>query len=602
MKKHLALILALLMLITLAGCAGEGETPTMADADTETQGQPAAVDFSQTDADMFTDRDGQTAYSGGVEIRFDGDAVTCSDAGVKINGTTVTITRAGTYVLSGTLDNGMVIVDAADTDKLQVVLNGVSIHSETSVPLYIREADKVFLTLKEGTENTLSSAGTYAAVDDSNIDGTLFSRQDLTVNGSGRLTVTAPAGHGIVCKDDLVITGGAIAVTAASHGIDANDSVRIKDVSLTVDAGKDGIHCENSDDTSLGFVYISGGSLEVEAEGDGISAGSWLQITGGTFELTCGGGSENGSQPSSGNWGDFMGGGRPGMGGRPGGNSSATTETDSASMKGIKSGNSMLICGGAFTIDSADDAIHSDISATVSGGTFQIASGDDAIHAEEELVITAGHITVTESYEGLEALHIKVQGGDLRIVASDDGLNAAGGVDSSGTGGRDEMFGGRPGMGGGRPGMGGGMGGASNGTIQISGGDLYINASGDGIDANGSLTISGGHTVVVGPTRGDTATLDYDTSAVITGGTFIGTGASGMAQTFSDSGQGVMAVSVGGVSAGTKITLSDTSGKELISYAPELDFAVVIISTPEMVSGQRYTITVGDQSGEFEAS
>lgn len=266
---------------------------------------------------------------------------------------------------------------------------------------------------------------------------------------------------------------------------------------------------------------------------------------------------------------------------------------DSTSMKGLKSDSDMVINGGTFAINSADDAVHSNASLTIQGGTLEIASGDDGIHAEETLTVSAGTINITESYEGLEALHIAVSGGDIKLVASDDGFNAAGGTDSSGMGGRDQMGGG----------MGGpGMSSSSNGTIKISGGNIYMNASGDGIDANGSLEISGGYTVVCGPTQGDTATLDYDTSAVITGGTFIGTGASGMAQTFSDNEQGVFAVTCGNCEAGTKILLEDASGKEMISYTPELSFGVVILSTPEMVSGESYTITVGDYDpGTFEA-
>ncbi len=256
----------------------------------------------------------------------------------------------------------------------------------------------------------------------------------------------------------------------------------------------------------------------------------------------------------------------------------------------------MLISSGTFTIDSADDAVHSDASVTINGGTFAIASGDDAVHAEDTLTITAGSMNITESYEGLEALHVAVMGGDLRLVASDDGLNAAGGTDASGTtGGRDGRFGGGPG------GM-GGMSSSANGSIEISGGNLYINASGDGIDANGSLTISGGYTVVVGPTQGDTATLDYDTSAVITGGTFIGTGAAGMAQSFSDAQQGVIAVRVGNQSAGTMITLKDQNGSTILTHTPELSFAVVILSSPDIVSGETYTIEAGSTSGEFQAS
>lgn len=197
-----------------------------------------------------------------------------------------------------------------------------------------------------------------------------------------------------------------------------------------------------------------------------------------------------------------------------------------------------------------------------------------------------------------------MEGGDITLVASDDGLNAAGGTDSSGTtGGRDGRFGGGPGgNGGGTGGNGGGMSSSSDGSIVISGGSLQINASGDGIDANGSVTISGGYTVVTGPTQGDTATLDYDVSAVITGGTFIGTGASGMAQTFSDSEQGVVSVSTGSQSAGTAVTLADQEGNTLITRTPEESFQVVILSSPDLVSGETYTVTVGKASAEVEAT
>ena len=618
MKKYISILLAFaLVCCLLAGCGKSSDNDGTNDNSnnessvtepSDTSSDPVDVDFSQADEDMFTDRDCKTEYdeSKAVSIQLKGDSATSSSNSVKISGSTVTITEEATYVISGTLTDGMIIVNAEDTAKLQIVLNGVDITSKTSAALYILEADKVLVTLADGTENTLANGGTFTAIDENNIDAVVFSKQDLTFNGSGSLTVTSPAAHGIVCKDDLVFTGGTYTVNSASHGLDANDSVRISSsTKLTIDAGKDGIHCENTDDASLGFIYISNGTMNIEAEGDGIAAGAYVQIENGTFDLLIGGGSENGSKEHSDNFGGFMGGGHGG--GRPGEmrpdgsqNSTTTTDESSTSMKGIKSANSLLISGGTFKIDSADDSVHSDVSVTINGGTFEIASGDDAIHAEEILTVTAGIFNITESYEGLEALNIDVKGGEIKIVASDDGLNAAGGTDSSGTtGGRDGMFGG--GHGGGPGGMGGGMS-SGNGSIVISGGNLYVKASGDGIDANGTLTISGGYTVVTGPTQGDTATLDYDKSATITGGTFIGTGASGMAQTFSDSKQGVVAVSVGNQSVGTNITLKDKSGNTIIEYAPELSFAVVILSSPDIVSGETYTITVGSESGEFEAS
>lgn len=650
MKRTLSIILILSLLICLLTGCGEtgnhGETGNSGEDITNnelipngdnggntktpsTNADPADVDFSQADGDMFSDRDARTEYdeSKSVLIQLNGTSAAASSNSVKISGTTITITEEATYIISGTLDDGMIIVNAPDSAKLQIVLNDADITCKTSAPLYILEADKVFLTLADGTKNKLSNGGTFTAIDENNIDAVIFSKQDLTLNGGGSLTVTSPAGHGIVCKDDLVITSGTYIVNSASHGLDANDSVRITgETNLTIDAGKDGIHSENTDDASLGFIYISNGTLNIEAEGDGIAAGAYVQIENGIFDLLVGGGSVNGSSASSGNYGGFMGGGHGGM--RPGGSQNTTTTTDenSTSMKGIKAANSLLISGGTFHIDSADDSVHSDVSVTINGGTFEIASGDDAFHAEDTLTITAGTINISKSYEGLEALHVDVRGGDIRLVADDDGINAAGGTDGSGmAGGRDGMFdgdkpemggdppkmngdkpekggGGRGGMGGGMPpSSGGGMPPSSGGSITISGGHLDVKASGDGLDANGTLTISGGYTVVSGPTHGDTATLDYDISGTITGGTFIGTGAAGMAQSFSDSTQGVFAVSVGNQTAGTQIVLKDKNGNILIAHTPELNFAVVILSAPGLTKGETYSITVGSQSAEFAA-
>ncbi len=604
MKKIFFVLLILtLMLSLLVGCGKDADsnTPTENQDGISSTATPVEVDFSKTDTDMFTERDNKTDYdmSKAVTIKLSGTTATTSSDSVKISGSKITITEEATYIVSGELTDGMLIVDAPDTAKLQIILSGANITSKTSAALYILKADKVFLTLADGTENTLTNGGSFTAIDDNNIDGALFSKQDLTLNGTGSLTVTSPAGHGVVCKDDLVITGGTYTVNSSSHGLDANDSVRIANTTLNIDAGKDVIHCENTDDTSKGFIYISSGSINGEAEGDGIAASAYLQIESGNFDLLIGGGSENGTKASSGNYGGFMGGGHGGM--RPGENQTSTTTEDTVSMKGLKATNSLLISGGNITINSADDSVHSDASVIINGGTFTITSGDDAIHAEDTLTVTAGNIDISESYEGLEALHIDVQGGDIKLKASDDGLNAAGGTDQSGNeGGRDGMFGGG-GKGGGMGGH-GGMSSSSNGSIKVSGGNLYINSSGDGIDANGTLEISGGYTTVVGPTQGDTATLDYDKSATITGGTFIGTGAQGMAQTFSDSEQGVVAVSVGNQSAGTKIVLKDKNGKTIIEHTPELNFAVVILSSPDIKKGESYSVTVGSKSGEFEAN
>ncbi len=457
--------------------------------------------------EQFTERDYRSSYDETecIRITLNGSSATASSDTVKISDSTITLTEDTTYIISGTLDNGSIIVDAPEDAKLQLVLENASINCDTSCSILILEADKVFITLAKDSENYLSNGGSFIATDDTNIDGVIFSKQDLTLNGSGSLTISSPSGHGIVCKDDLVVTEGSYYINATSHGLDANDSIRITSASIDIDSGKDGFHVENSDEAGLGYIYI---------------------------------------------------------------------------------------------LD----------------GTINITAADDGIHAEETLIIKGGNINIPECYEGLEALDISIEGGDISIIASDDGINAAGGLDQSGMG-SDDIFGnnfgggdmhggghgGPGGHGGGGAMPGGGMSSNSNGSISISGGNIYIYASGDGVDANGTVEMSGGYVEIVGPTYGDTATLDFDTTATITGGTFIGVGASNMAQSFSDTEQGVIAVSVGTQKAETKITLTDASGKSILSYIPREDYQVVILSSPDIIIGESYTLSIGSVSETFEA-
>lgn len=560
--------------------------PTMSSEEKEIARDQQTLDTS----DLFSDRDLEGAYEGKVVyIDLNGSTVSFSGSGVTIKGNAITITDEGTYLFTGTLDDGMVIVDVGKNDKVQLVLNGASITCATSAAIYVRKADKVFITTLAGTENALINGGSFVAIDENSIDATIFSKDDLTLNGFGSLTVECPAGHGIVSKDELTIAGGTYNITASGHGINGKDNVCISSGSFNIAAGKDGIQADNADDVTLGFLYVADGNFQISAEGDGLSASSLLQIDGGTFGILAGGGSVNGSKTQSDNWGGFgggSGGGERGGGGSGGGSNSRNTTgvTESSSMKGIKSAGNMYINGGTFVIDSADDSVHSDINCVISGGSFEIQSGDDGIHAEEKLDIYGGTINITESYEGLEALHVTVHDGDIRLVASDDGINAAGGTDQSGMGGRDQ-----------------GSGGGENGSIIIGGGNLYINAGGDGIDANGTFEVSGGYTVLCGPTQGDTSVLDYDASGTITGGTFIGTGASGFGQSFTRAqNQGYLYVRVN-ASANTKITVTDAAGNVILDHTPDLGFNVFVFSSPDVRSGQTYTVTVGNSSSSYTA-
>lgn len=611
MKKQQTIPLILSAVLILSGCASGIGEKTVATVAASSVPAPAVVSVAATESGAFTDRDLDASYSeaDGIPIRLDGDEISCDSPNVSVSGSTVTINKEGTYLLSGTLTEGSVIVDAEKTDKIQLVLMGANIHSGTSAPIYVRQADKVFVTLAAGTENCLSNGGSFTADGDTNIDGVIFAKDDLTLNGTGSLTVTSPGGHGIVSKDSLRLTGGTYAVEASGHGLSGKDEISIADGTFDITAGKDGIHGENSEDAALGNVYLEKGTYRITAAGDGISASGSCVVVDGDYTITTGGGSGDAAQqtadpgPGRGSPGDrqpFDGqtppergmGGKGGMGGRgmsqqpangPG-TAAPGSETDAVSTKGIKAG-SLTILGGTFTADCGDDALHSNSDLTIQGGTLTLASGDDGIHADETVTISSGTIAITQSYEGIEGKHVLLQGGDITLQATDDGLNAAGGVDSSGFGRRSDTFtqsGDTP-------------------SIVISGGSASVTAYGDGIDANGTLEITGGTVMVTGPTYGDTSVLDFDRSGAISGGTFVGTGGSSMAQTFTQSTQGVISVRVGSQSAGTVITLTDSTGAVLLTHTPALDFEVVILSCPGMKSGKSYTLRVGDTTQSFTA-
>ncbi|MCD8160798.1 MAG: carbohydrate-binding domain-containing protein [Clostridiales bacterium] len=603
--RFLALCLTLALTLTACGSGGAGTETTSAaesaaaseDTAAGTEDTAADVSYALDTSDMFTDRDLAGSYDAdsAVSITLTGDSAACDGDGVDISGSTVTITREGCYLLSGSLTDGMIIVNTDSQSKVQLVLNGVTIHSETSAAIYVCQADKVFLTLAEGTENTLSSGEEYVAIDENSIDAAVFSKDDLTLNGSGSLTVESPAGHGIVSKDDLVLAGGSYTITAASHGLSANDSIRITGSTVTITAGKDAIQADNSDDASLGYVYIADGTFVLTADGDGISASAALLIEDGDFTITVGGGSENGSSTAESfddRYNRFQQSGGNAAGGSSGTTVSgasvtqtaAVTEDTATSTKGLKATGDLTITGGTFTIDAADDAVHSNADLTVTGGTFQIATGDDGFHADDALTITGGTITISNCYEGLEGQTVEVSGGDIRLTATDDGINAAGGNDSSG------MYGGWNQM--------DAFDTDSDASILISGGTLIISAAGDGIDSNGYLTITGGTIYVYGPTDSSNGSLDYGISAEITGGVFVALGASGMAENFTSASQGVIMVTVSG-SAGAVVQLLDSDGNELVSVTAEKSFSCVQISTPNLAQGETYTLVVDGSSTEI---
>lgn len=238
----------------------------------ETKGQFTANDL-KADWDI----------SRATKITLNGEDGTVVGNGAYIVDGDVHIVYAGSYVISGELKDGSILVEADGDDKVWILLNGVSLHCEDNAAILVEQAEKVFLTLAEGTENVVSSGGTYTekAVE-TGIDGTIYSRDDLTINGAGNLRVTAQYQHGIVCNDDLVFTGGQIDISAPEDGIHANDSVRITQANLNIAAKDDGITVSNEDATD--YLYIHSGSVTVSGCYEGLEATS-VTIEGGTVDL-----------------------------------------------------------------------------------------------------------------------------------------------------------------------------------------------------------------------------------------------------------------------------------------------------------------------------
>ena len=337
---------------------------------------------STVKTDMFTDRDKDASY----------DEASATKVNLsEVKDSTYTITKEGTYILSGTY-SGQIVVKVADTAKVQLVLDGVTITNESSAAIYVKEADKVFVTLKDGTTSTLTTSGTFVATDDNNVDGVIFSKGDLTINGSGSLKINSTA-HGIVGKDDVAITGGNIDITSTKKGIGGKDSVRIADGTINITTGTDGIHSENSDDTSKGFVYIEGGTITINAADDGIHSGTTLDIVGGKIDIT------NSNEGIEGKDVNISGGEINIVSTDDGINATASSTTgEKASMQAQDA--SINISGGKITVNAEGDGIDSNGNLTVSGGETYVSGptggGNGGIDYNGTATITGGTFIVAE--------------------------------------------------------------------------------------------------------------------------------------------------------------------------------------------------------------
>jgi hypothetical protein len=585
----------------------------------------AAMVEKATTIKVYTDyKDGE--YQ---EVSLNGDSISFDGTGAVVEGSNFIISEPGTYVLNGTLTDGSIIIESAAEENVQLVLENANITCKDGAAVYVKECGKnVILSVPEGTTNSITDGTVY---ENEEVSAAIFSKADLVINGTGTLNVNANYKDGITSKDDLEITEATLVINAADDGIVGKDSIAVGGGNITIKAEGDGIKSTNSEDTTKGYIVIADGNFILSTGNDGIQAETTLLIVDGQYDITTGEGADA-AKSSSGGMGDMP---QGAMGGRQmqsttgaavesgtttGGNmepptmasdgtstrparpegsenmgqppqmmqdqqttTSDTAETESDSMKALKAGSRIVIQEGTFMIDSQDDAVHSNGTLAMATPEFEIAAGDDGLHADTSMEIYGGVVNITQSYEGIESAQITINDGNISIVASDDGINVAGGNDNNS--------------------FMGGAAGSDNSTdtseesqtLTINGGTIDVNATGDGLDMNGSGYITGGVVTVSGPTNNGNGALDYDGVFEVTGGTLLVAGSTGMAQAPS-SGTTIntIATAIDTQAAGTEISLVNSTGKTVLSFTPEKEFSYIVISTALIEVGESYTIVAGD--------
>ena len=535
-------IMLAVALVAATGCSSSAQINAAEQSDGSTDVQQSIQEATGEMDLEYSSRDTDPSYdeSSATRIALSEAGASVSGDNATASGSTVTIAAAGTYVITGSSSNGQIVIDAPDDAKVQIVLDGVVLSNGSGPCIYASNADKLFVTLAEDTANTLSDGSNWTlSGSEDEPDATVFCTCDLTVNGSGTLNVDATTHHGIHSTDDLVIAGGSLDVNAANNGLVGKDSVKIGGASVHVTAQDDGVKASN-DDEDKGFVLISGGDVDIDAQDDGIKATRLIKTSGGTV-----------------------------------------------------------------TVDSQDDALHSDADLWLDGGTLTTSAADDGVHAERSLWLAEGTLDITSSYEGIEGQDILVTGGSSNIAYSDDGINAT--MASDETSSENTQADAQQANGQNRQTGTGQMPGQQSetgGTITITGGtiDLVSTRQGDSLDSNGTIQIEGGTVTTSGAATGDSSVLDFETSGTISGGTFIGLGATSMETGFGSSSQASISATISG-SAGDVVTIEDSSGTQIASYTAENPYAYLLASVPEMADGETYAVLVnGTQKSTATAS
>ena len=542
-------LVATLFSLPLAACSRASAATSQS---TQPEGSAASselgtdVEHLVSVTDIVTDRDleGTWEEDGATRISLSDDGCEVDGAGAVADGTTVTITAGGTYVLTGQISAGQVVVNA-DGEKVQLVLDGASVISADSAAILVRAAKKVWLTLADGTQNKLATSGSFAEDDEYSIDGAVWCKSDLTINGTGALKVSSAEGHGIVCKDELALVSGDVGVEAARHAVQAQDAACVVAGTWSLTAGTDGIHCGDDDDAEKGSVLIVGGTVSIDAASDGVDAANVLEVDGGEV-------------------------------------------TVSAGDDGLHSERALQVDGGTVTVTKSYEGLEGS-TVTVNGGVIDVTSSDDGVNAAGDPTGDSSAEATDTGASGPEADGVQHE------VAANSGQAPTG--DGQAPEGADAQA--PTGAGGQAPGAGGAMDYDSTARVTIKGGELTIQAGGDGVDSNGDLTVTGGETCVFGPVSDGDGSLDFAGTGTITGGVVMCAGSSGMAQNFGDaSTQGSMLVSANG-QVGDAIQLADEDGNVLASCEARTSYSCVLVSAPGIESGKSYTLTCAGASSEI---
>jgi len=479
-----------------------------------------------------------------------GNTITTDGVGATIDNSTVIITAAGTYGISGSLTDGQLIVNTEDEEVVRLILNGVDISCSTNSPVYIINAKKTIIVLADDTENYITDASSYIFEDpeEDEPNAAIFSKSDLTLYGDGSLIVDGNYNDGIAGKDGLIIRCDTVIVHSVDDGIRGKDYLVVKEGNMTLNTGGDGLKSDNDEESTKGYFFIEYGAIDITSGGDAIVAETDVLISYGKMILSSGGGSN-------------------------------VHINESTSAKGIKAVVNTIIEDGTFIINSADDAIHSNGNMVINGGSYDISTGDDGLHADANLLINSGNIDITESFEGIESLVITLNSGNIHISSDDDGINGTDGISTGGMPGQFDSP-------------------TSNCYLYINGGYIAVEAIGDGMDINGSVEMTDGNVIINGPTADMNSTLDYDGFFKITGGFLVAAGSSGMAQApgISSTQNSLLLNFNSSCQAGTLIHIQTGDGDGILTFSPLKTYQSVAFSSPKLLNGFEYDVYTGGGS------